>query len=1668
MSEDTAVSDACQWTSCFGEPDAQGYYNLHLQVVNLILGNIAKSVNEERLSQWCMDPDDADDAGFVKVHASEILVAQDIMGIVMIDGVPEPASRPPPEPATPRKRKREPEDDEEEEPLFTPTQPTFEHRVINGYGARISARTAAKRGRARSMSGYKTRKKIVTTPFNLYKPIWANVRVLRIRNAPRRSLGQEAPTNGTHYLIPYADPNNAEEQSPPENGPANTTNLNTPELCRARIKRFMQGKFRQSTVNFGFSASAPVVPSVPVTTPSNIAASASALHPVIAPPPPAVPPPWGPAVRRGKPKPKVPPLRPTGSPYGSTVTRTLAAPQTLPSPRRAPHIDALAESSAPSQSATSAPESEHDAEEDELDDTDAPPARPARTYKPRGRPPIKTQPGSQERQRQRQYERSYEERNRPERNKQRAENSARRRAAIKAERVAYAASKSHHTQEMRLHRRKNRDTDSEQEVEEDIEEDSEEERGRRQIPEEEEGEEEEQPRISRYCIQKFYRSFRSQEWEESVVTASHKRYPVTKIDTVPALALYCGLLSPPCTNARRVTLLVVYPRTMIRAGWRTELHDSDLRVILYPANQDAPPIPSGVPLNPRNLADHGQYRHIRYLAPHFAYLALIAKRSPFHDHAFYSLAYGPMELPVTYTSGKGYHLSVAVQEAWTQTFRVIRRTANYLGGIAKSNIPAQRPWTWPEQYGYTRFHATRDSARQAALGSQQAFIPWIAYATFYVGVIQFEQDRGIATHHQWRYSLRKAMLFDEAWGLAMESSCIFDHGLDRLGAYFAIGGNKDIEVSPDELVMMQVLWSFRAPIYLDWGSALKMNDIRGLLEDSHVPIYPYMHPSRREIRILIASHSIKREPEGDAVEHAQCDLQDETNIEHRSLPSVADAAPLEDSLPPGVEAQLTKNGQVVYRDAATGTTSRECPASTPVDNTATASPATLRLPSPQEFLKKRADEYTIKAQNEDTKERQRRLGKERAAHGRNPIRNASFFLWTESAGVWLREELDREDGTEIFQQEQFTSSQTVYNGFSNSYDFCTAFDATAVSLGTLRDEDTAEELYGMTECTAVDEAALDPRSFWAQRVAGFNEQEAHESPLEHVARRGRENLGQSTMVPDSDASVFVWEIRAADGSLRQMLPPVDSPERACIRWVRRRLNSGDIEASFNNAQSTQVRFDPFRNEWDISWAFDPTCVARGVYKAYRPQVDDTFGLASTIASVSDQHNPQADIFMDTDMPLASEVFDDCQESVPFFHEKKILDDLGWMSSRYLDLPHVNGPVNGEGLLREFFENFGMTVGRDSDIEDEQLQPKVEDIQPLLQAVGFCRSHIPASFSLSWLSAQQWNRLLYAFKRLRLVRPDRLSQLDGKLPQIMDLANINSDLFHPIGFPIAKASFADDDRSFWLIDAPPQSDHLRWQLAIPLPRTLVLILRMGWGPDPRRIIPELVRRCIPFFWLVHANEPINQPAIRPRGNGYRPKEYQPTTQDFLAAEMTKIDFLRGARGYAAFFSGSLFARWANEYADGRSIALGPTRNVLWPGKLRRLLIDGEMGPLVYDPSLTDAEVETLMGATQILSDHTMTGPPWIKSWWPSPGTWNSRVISAGMWGVAAQDWLDRRRTGLLAGQPKWNTNSNWRTNLLYRSAYAMEHCKEYDDSCAAYIEAMTSLIERSNMDEYVVS
>ncbi|KAF9021292.1 hypothetical protein BDZ89DRAFT_1163845 [Hymenopellis radicata] len=747
-----------------------------------------------------------------------------------------------------------------------------------------------------------------------------------------------------------------------------------------------------------------------------------------------------------------------------------------------------------------------------------------------------------------------------------------------------------------------------------------------------------------------------------------------------------------------------------RAGWRTELCDDGSAIVVYPGNLGPPPHAYVGPLNPRDFRDHLQYRQFRYLPPNFAYLALIGNPVPFYDGLFYCLAYSPFELPINYTPGKGYHLNDAVQRSWANTFSVIRRTANYLGSLSKSNIPAQRPWTRPEEYGYTLCHKTRELARQAAFSAQQSFIPWVAYTTFYVGVIEFEVEKEIAKHDWWRYTLRKKMQFDEAWGVAMEASSIFDHGRERLGGYFKIGGDKRTEVSQEELVMLEVLRSFKAPIYLDWGSARKLNDIVGLVDELYDPQtrpdppYVHMRPSRRDIKILLVAQSIKGEDQRDQSQ-SDPDLQNGTENPRLAadeeplllaLPDESDAARPEDSLPPGVEAQLTKNGRVVFVDTVTNTTTSDCPPSTAV-------PATLptaNVESPQEFFKRRADENAKAEEKEDALQRQRRLGKESAAH-KTVIKNASFFLWTERSGVWVREELDREDGEQTFMEDDFTTAQTVYDGFSNTYDFCRALDATGVSLGMLRDEETAEEVYGAAEPMVVDTGTLEPRAFWAQRAAEYPALEAREAPDERVRRHDRESAGESTKRPDSNASAFMWEMRGPDGALHEQLPCAYSEERTNMHWVRRRLNADEVDACFNAAQSTQVRFDPYRNEWDVSWAFDPTCVARGVYQVYRPHLDDTFAVSTTPIEIPDHHHDaDVDVCMEADAPSQTELSDERLDPVPFCNEGKVLHDLDWGTSKYLDLPHVNGPVNAQGLLRELFENFGLSVGAEDAAEDE--------------------------------------------------------------------------------------------------------------------------------------------------------------------------------------------------------------------------------------------------------------------------------------------------------------------------------------------------------------------------------
>ncbi|KAJ3884913.1 hypothetical protein GG344DRAFT_60009 [Lentinula edodes] len=98
-------------------------------------------------------------------------------------------------------------------------------------------------------------------------------------------------------------------------------------------------------------------------------------------------------------------------------------------------------------------------------------------------------------------------------------------------------------------------------------------------------------------------------------------------------------------------------------------------------------------------------------------------------------------------------------------------------------------------------------------------------------------------------------------------------------------------------------------------------------------------------------------------------------------------------------------------------------------------------------------------------------------------------------------------------------------------------------------------------------------------------------------------------------------------------------------------------------------------------------------------------------------------------------------------------------------------------------------------------------------------------------------------------------------------------------------------------------------------------------------------------------------------GLRPASFKRTLQDYCAYEILCDDFLRSARGHAAFLAGGIISRLAREVVDVNDVCNGPTGHALQKGEYSLCVWEAAF----WDDQLTNEEMDLICGSYELVTD-----------------------------------------------------------------------------------------------------
>jgi hypothetical protein len=373
------------------------------------------------------------------------------------------------------------------------------------------------------------------------------------------------------------------------------------------------------------------------------------------------------------------------------------------------------------------------------------------------------------------------------------------------------------------------------------------------------------------------------------------------------------------------------------------------------------------------------------------FMSLVPVHRPFYGPLFSRLSYDHRTIPIQ-RHPHGWSLKLEVMREWISLERNLR--AIILAILEPERLTRLfRLWAWPTQYGYELHYRRCSDARIIALRSRDAFVPLMAAGTF--ALMYMYRNEKIEQNYSWRERVLQKTGIHHQWLADFEVSAVGDFLVPRVGGIIEMADCQYAELLP-------WLIQINMPLYLHWGitttrptTTTDYLDQAGLVPD---------HTHIRELQ------SRASRPSNTDTEHSQS-----------TISSTPADDPTSSSTPP--------HAPTPPRDP----TPRIFP---PVERNSGQRPGEEW----QAFFARRAQHNEIRAQNESSLDRDRRIRQEaHAATGQVPgKRGARVYFWDEVDGFLIRRAAGRANYDDYW--ERYGPNQRRYDSFRNEWDLCAAFD----------------------------------------------------------------------------------------------------------------------------------------------------------------------------------------------------------------------------------------------------------------------------------------------------------------------------------------------------------------------------------------------------------------------------------------------------------------------------------------------------------------------------------------------------------------------------------------------------------------------------------------------------
>ena len=499
---------------------------------------------------------------------------------------------------------------------------------------------------------------------------------------------------------------------------------------------------------------------------------------------------------------------------------------------------------------------------------------------------------------------------------------------------------------------------------------------------------------------------------------------------------------------------------------------------------------------------------------------------------------------------------------------------------------------------------------------------------------------------------------------------------------------------------------------------------------------------------------------------------------------------------------------------------------------------------------------------------------------------------------------------------------------------------------------------------------------------GLEARKAIESKEERQRREAQETYAQKHGY-SKKSSVYIWEQDDADPTF----------------YRRTLLSKAEVEVNWGNFTARQRRFWSHKIQWDLCPQISPfdSEESSQAEQARIADLDDSEDedFSPLYSKPPTQQNEKlAEAMLES---VRAAVARDA-EATDSPQEVRILDVVDYLQKR-----HGFYPRHHESWNPNLHDPSSAVQKAQHELAAKHLLHKsthVEQTSTLTSIVDFRNTALKSNVSYKELPCA-WD----------ISRFGQVNPLICKMSRIL-LERVTSKL--------------PGSNCLYLLRPPKGSkDTSPWFIATTSPTVVLLVYRSPWK-TMSEICRGLLDLGIPFRTVAEASHPPqSERDPQSRGLGFRPRNFQPTKEDYAFYEQARDQVLSSSSGRAFRLRGGIAGRIASEVVPDLAVLDGPCFGDELVGcHGNRYFVDDRLTEEALDIVSGVYRVETTAGGSNI--SHS--------SWWPKNTAWHHNMVYSGdQWSSAAEEFYQKRLKDFSNGTFTMHTATEWKERHKFHRA-----------------------------------